>query len=141
MWGRLGCATKKKQSPPASQCAVTDENNGERTVYTGQEPFKNATKSAVYRQYHGANNAPINSGQPQQDFGTIADTACAEALLQGDYDFPEDIEEATECIMREFAPLLVNQSCPTPMNIKLDNSDFHWWRTAPERRQNCQNPP
>ena len=88
-WGRLGCATKKKRSPPASQCAVTDEN-GERTVFTGQGPFETATKGAVYRRYHGANDAPINSGQLRQDFGTIADTASAEAILTGAYEFPKD---------------------------------------------------
>lgn len=40
-WERLGCATKKKRSPAASQCAILDED-GQRTVITGQEPFQNA---------------------------------------------------------------------------------------------------
>ena len=61
-WGRLSCATKKKQSPPASQCAITDEN-GWRSVITGQEPFQEAVSHAVGRQYRGATDAPINSGQ------------------------------------------------------------------------------
>ena len=49
-WGRLGCATKKKRSPPVSQCAIIDEN-GQRTIISGQEPFQNAAANAVNHRY------------------------------------------------------------------------------------------
>merc|ERR1712115_772418 len=99
-WGRLKCATKKKRSPPASQVALTDEN-GQRSVVTGQEPFQEAVSHAIGHRYRGATDAPINSGQFLQDLGTLADTASAEALLRGDYTFPEDAHEATVCILKE----------------------------------------
>ena len=60
-WGRLKCATKKKRSPPASQVAITDEN-GQRSVVAGQEPFQEAVSHAIGRQYRGATDASINSG-------------------------------------------------------------------------------
>lgn len=88
-WGRLRCATKKGRCPPASQCAITDEN-GQQTVITGQIPFQNAVAKALDRQYHGANDAPINSGQLHQDIRYLAYTESAQALLRGDYKFPKD---------------------------------------------------
>ena len=66
IWGRLGCATKKKRFPPASQCAVTDKN-GQQQVITGQEPFQRAVANAVNHRFRGATDAPINSGQLLQD--------------------------------------------------------------------------
>ena len=123
-WGRLGCAMKKKRSPPASQCAIIDEN-GQRTIISGQEPFQNAAANAVNHRYRGATDAPVNSGQFYQDLGTLADTESAEALLRGDYNFPEECDKATACIFRELAPLFAKQQCP--MNVQLENSDFHWW--------------
>ena len=129
-WGRLRCATKKGRCPPASQCAITDEN-GQRTVITRQIPFQNAVTEALDRRYHGASDAPINSGQLHQDLGYLADTESAQALLRGDYKFPEDSDEATLCTFRELVPLFNKQHCP--MNIVLKNSDFRWWRTADEK--------
>ena len=147
IWGRLGCATKKKRSTPASQCAVTDKN-GQQQVITGQEPFQRAVANAVDyhfqraianavdHRFHGATDAPINSGQLLQDLGTIADTECAAALLRGDYNFPEECEEATKCIFHELVPLLTRQQ--SPMNVQLKNSDFLWWRTAPEKTESSR---
>ena len=135
IWGRLGCATKKKRSPPASQCAVIDKN-GQRQVITGQEPLRRAVANAVDHRYHGATDAPINSGQLLQDLGTIADTECAAALLRGDYNFPEECEEATKCIFHELVLLLTRQQ--SPMNVQLKNSDFLWWRTAPEKTESSR---
>ena len=110
-WGRLGCATKKRRSPPASQCAITDEN-GQRIVITGKEPFEGAVSTAVHGRYHGATDAPINSGQLHQDLGNLADTESALALLRGEYNFPEDAEEATQCIFHELVPLYNPQDLP-----------------------------
>ena len=53
---------------------ITDEN-GQRTIITGQEPFQNAATTAIHRRYLGATDAPINSGQLRQDLGTELLTA------------------------------------------------------------------
>ena len=34
--GRLGCATKKKKFPPASQCAIIDENGQRQVIDEGR---------------------------------------------------------------------------------------------------------
>ena len=68
---------------------MTDES-GQRSVITGQESFQEAVSHALGRRYRGATDAPINSGQLLQDLGTLADTASAEALFRGEYNFPED---------------------------------------------------
>ena len=133
--GKTCVCHKEERSPPASQVAITDEN-GQRSVVTGQEPFQEAVSHAIGRRYCGATDAPINSGQFLQDLGTLADTASAEALLRGDYTFPEDAHEATVCILKELVPLILQQR--SPMNIQLKNSDFHWWRTAPEKTESSR---
>lgn len=134
-WGRLGCATKKRRSPPASQCEITDEN-GQQIVITGKEPFEGAVSTAIHGRYHGATDAPVNSGQLHQDLGNLADTESALALLRDKYNFPEDAEEATQCIFCELVPLYNKQQCP--MNIRLENSDFHWWHTADEKTESSR---
>ena len=131
-WGRIGCATKKRRSKAASRCAVIDEN-GQRNIISGKEPFKNAAAKYIDERYRAGTDAPINSGQLHRDLGHLADTESAQALLRGDYAFPEESDEATVCIFREIALLYSKQRCP--LNIKLEPSDFWWWRTAPEKTE------
>ena len=129
-WGRLSIATRRPRSAAASRCSVLDKN-GQTVIISGAEPFNEAVKKNIGSRYQGATDAPISQGQLKLDIGTLADTKAAQALLRGDYEYPEDCEEATECIFRELAPLFAGQRCP--MDIRLETSDFHWWRTAPEK--------
>ena len=76
--------------------------------------------------YCAACHAPICSGQLFHDLGHLADTTSAEALLRGDYTFPEECDQATEAILREIVLIFSKQQ--SPMNIRIEPNDFHWWR-------------
>ena len=86
--------------------------------------------------YRAACHAPISSGQLFQDLGHLADTASAEALLRGDYTFPEECDQATEAILREIALIFSKQQ--SPMNIHIEPNDFHWWRTSREKSKSSR---
>ena len=49
-WGRIGCATKKRRTKAASRCAVIDEN-GQRNIILGKEPFENAAAKYIDERY------------------------------------------------------------------------------------------
>ena len=100
-------------------------------IISGAEPFNEAVKKNIGSRYQGAIDAPNSQGQLKLDISTLADTEATQALLRGDYEYPEDCEEATECIFRELAPLFAGQRWR--MDIRLEMSEFHWWGTAPEK--------
>ena len=131
-WGRLKTATRRRRSAAASRCSVINEE-GQRVTISGAKPFVNAVTHHVDKRYTGATDAPISQGQLASDIGILANTESSQALLRGDYAYPEECDETTECILRELVPFFMGQPCP--MNIRLEPSDFHWWRTAPEETQ------
>ena len=92
--------------------------------------------NSLNERYHAACHAPISSGQLFQDLGHLADTASAEALLRGDYTFPEECDQATEAILREIALIFSKQQ--SPINIRIEPHDFHWWRTSREKTESSR---
>ena len=97
--------------------------NGQTVIISGAEPFNEAVKKNIGSQYQGVTNAPISQGQLKLDISTLADTEAAQALLRGDYEYPEDCDEATECIFCELAPLFAGQR--RPIDICLETSEFN----------------
>ena len=115
--------------------AVQDKH-GQQIVISGKAPLNNAVANSLNKRYCVAFHAPISSGQLFHNLGHLADTASAEALLCGDYTFPEECDQATEAILREIALIFSKQQIP--MNIRIEPSDFHWWRTFREKTESLR---
>ena len=70
------------------------------------------------------------------NLGHLANTAYTESLLRGDYTFPEECDPATEAILQEIVPIFSQQQIP--MDICIEPTNFHWWRTAREKTESSR---
>ena len=135
IWSRLRCATRAPQSQAASRVTVQNKH-GQQVFVSGKAPPNNAVANSLDERYRAACHAPIRSGQLFHDLGHLADTACAEALLRGDYTFPEECDQATEAILQEIALVFSKQQ--STMNIRIEPNDFHWWHTSREKTESSR---
>ena len=112
--------------------AIQDEY-GQQIVVSGKAPLNNAVAKSLDERYHAAYDAPISSRQPFHNLGHLAHTISAEALLRGDYTWPEKCEEATEAILQEIVLRFSQQQSPIPSCIAPRN--FHWWRISRKKTE------
>ena len=73
-------------------------------VVSGKAPLNNAVVNSLDERYRAAYDAPISSRQLFYNLvGHLVNTESVEALLCGEYIFPEEWEEAIEAILQEIA--------------------------------------
>ena len=80
---------------------TVQDKYGQQTVVSYKAPLNNAVATSLDERYRAACDAPISSRQLYHDLGHLAHTESVEALLRGQYTFPEKCEGATEPILRE----------------------------------------
>ena len=68
------------------------------TLIDGRENIEMDCPPRLKKQFKEGCDAPINTGQYLEDFGTMADTDELEKLLKGNYSFPLDGDLETELI-------------------------------------------
>ena len=107
-WGRLKTATRRRRSAAASRCSVINDE-GQCVTISGAKPFVNAVTHIIDKPYTGVIDAPISQGQLGSDIAILGDTKSSQALLRGDYAYPEDCDKATEYILCELVPFFMGQ--------------------------------
>ena len=81
---------------------VTDDNGVQtsRECNTQQEIFE-GSEPVLTTSFMGAFSLPFYTGQLFDDLGFMGDTECAAQVLEGTYEYPEGIDEATKMIPEE----------------------------------------
>ena len=108
---RLKCATRPPRAQAMSRYTAPD-SEGNNTLTDGREGIESDCPPRLKKRFKEGCDAPINTGQYLEDFGTLADTDESDNLLQGNYLFPVDGDPATELILKEVALLWEKKQWP-----------------------------
>jgi hypothetical protein len=95
-----------QQSGRRVQEVQVEDSNGVITNYTTQNGIENAIWSNIHQQrFFLAEDAPICQGDLRQEFGYLANTDAAQAVLNGEYVPSNPIDPATKDIFSEVAKI------------------------------------
>ncbi|KAL7530123.1 hypothetical protein ACHAXR_007411 [Thalassiosira sp. AJA248-18] len=102
-WRRLNFVTGKKRTRSATTIQVEGENG-----MVSEKSTQDTVEQAIFAEVHEkrftlAGVAPICHGQLRKDFGYLADTPSAEAVLNGTYKCHADTDLATKELFAEIA--------------------------------------
>ena len=104
-WRRLNFCTGKKKTRSATSIQVEGEG-GTITEHTTREPVEQKIFSKIHnKRYTMAGEAPICNGKLFDEFGYIARTEAAQAVLDGTYVAPEGSDQATLDLFAELAEI------------------------------------
>ena len=88
----------------------------------------------IAKRYQLGARAPINMGQMAEDFGKLRDTEAARRLLDDDYKFPPDCDQATIDLLREAAKLRLEFDKVLPAESDTTVDDFVGFRATAGKR-------
>ncbi len=128
-WGNLrrACGKKKGGSPTSVQVEGPMDTIME---YNTQEDMQKAIWDNIHnKRFYLAEDAPICKGQLRKDFGYNGISTTAQAVLDGNYQFPDEFDAATRELCEECARIRLNvpknSICTT---INKDEWRDHWKR-------------
>lgn len=126
-WSRLQTALGKKRGRSVSTVQVED-SQGAITDYNTQEGIQEAIFSEIHqKRFFLAEAAPICNGALRGEFGYLAISRTARAILEGTYNYPEYFDSATKSLCLACARIrqLVPENLVTTV-IKLEEWSRHW---------------
>ena len=104
---------------------VVDSTSKEETVQFifGETEFR----------FQLATDAPINKTKLVKQLGYLADTEIAQQLIEGTYDIPDEVDDATTLILEEFGRIGM-QMTNGDITVTISPETFqHFWRRVKER--------
>ena len=102
-WRRINYVLGKHRGRSVSSVQVEDAEGG-ITEYTGQEAVQKAIWDEVHRKrFHMAEEAPICQGNLRGQFGYMATSPAAQAVLDGSFEYSADFDQGTRDLLEECA--------------------------------------
>ncbi len=101
--------------------------------YKSQEGVIQAVSVTLVKRFQYALIAPCHRRKLFKDVGHLADGPVARQILEGTYEYPQDLDPATRLLFEEATATYVALS-PTALATYVTPEDFqHFWQTARER--------
>ena len=90
---------------------ITSED-GERTARecTTQQEIFEGSEPVLTTRFTGAFSSPFYTGKLFDDLGFMGDTEAAAQVLEGTYEYPEGIDEATKMLLEECSKVYQSMS-------------------------------
>ena len=105
---------------------------GTRTLDT-QKDVEHHVQQNLQQRFSLGKRAPLNTGQLLEDFGTLGDTDAVTQLFQGTYNFPPNMDKATEDYLREAARIQQELATLPPIITEVTPEEYiSFWSTAKE---------
>ena len=104
---------------------VVDSTSKEETVQFifGETEFR----------FQLANDAPISKTKLVKQLGYLTDTEIAQQLIEGTYDIPDEVDDATTLILEEIGRIGM-QMTNGDITVTISPEEFqHFWRRGKER--------
>ena len=126
-WRRIGNCIRPQRGSAISRVAV-DHGSGE-IMYATREGVETNASDAIAQRYLTARSAPILQNQDlHSDFGFLADTEATRQVLQGNYVYPESIENYTRLLLQEAHEIFMRLP-QEEVKIFLSEEEFrYYWR-------------
>ena len=106
---------------------------GDSTITTQREVEEHCS-THLQQRFSLGTRSPLSHGKLLADLGTLGDTQAAQALLRGEYSFPNDCDQATKDLLREVAAIKLEHSHLTGPHTNITSEDFtQFWKSAKER--------
>ena len=82
--------------------------------------------------FHTACDCPLTEGKLFEDLGHLANTPAATAILERQYEFPENVDRATKLLLEKAADIYAKNK--GRVSTIVENKDFSsFWMTAREK--------
>jgi len=133
-WRRVNRSTRKARGglTVAVKMPTTDNEAGFHE-YKTQEGFFQAVSATLVERFQSALIAPCHRGKFFEDVGHLADGPVARQILEGTYEYPQDLDPATRWLFEEATATYAALS-PTAIATYVTPEDFqYFWQTARER--------
>ena len=133
-WRRVNRSTRKARGglTVAVKMPTTDNEAGFHE-YKTQEGVFQAVSATLVERFQSALIAPCHRGKFFEDVGHLADGPVARQILEGTYEYPQDLDPATRWLFEEATATYAALS-PTAIATYVTPEDFqYFWQTARER--------
>ena len=126
-WRRISRSTKKPHGRSVLSVKVPNlKGKGYDEFHTEREVFDQVSKNLSSR-FRLAFSAPAYKGTLFDDIGFLGDTAAAQAILEGNYVFPDDCNPATRLLFEEAAHTYASMSKDdVAAYVTVDNFQYYW---------------
>jgi hypothetical protein len=125
----------KARSGSVRKVLIKDEDSGTLTEHAMQESVQQAIFDNIHRKrFYLAEAAPACNGQLRRLFGYNATTITAKRILEGNYPYPEDFDQAPREICEECARIRLLVP-PNSLNLSITRHD--WRRQWKSRRESA----
>lgn len=104
--------------------AVKVETSKGVITFSKRKKFISICSKKIAQRYQLGARALVNIGQMAEDFGKLGDTEAAMRLLDDNYEFPPDCDEATIDLLREAAKLRLEFDDVPPAENDTSVDDF-----------------
>ena len=128
-WRAQNMAMGKKKGSSVRTVQTSDEE-GQVTEHRTQESITEAIFENIHRQrFYLAERAPICKGQMREDFGYLAMSPVAKAILDGTYLYPDYFDQATKELCEECARYRQRiEANSVSSDIRIDRWQERWSR-------------
>lgn len=133
LWRRLNFSMAKRQGRSVRMVQWAEEDGAIIEAMTQQAVENSIWEDIHGKRFHIAEQAPICQGRLRGQFGYMASTPSAQAVLNRTYDYPEDMHEGMQELLRE--ALYIRQIIPKDsVSSMITRSELaEKWRKANEK--------
>jgi hypothetical protein len=131
-WNRINKSTRKARGSLTLRVKVPTADGGHNEFKTKESLFSAVSPILVDR-FQSALIAPCHRGTFFEEVGHLADGPVSQQILEGTYEYPQDLDPATRLLFEEAAHTYASLS-PQEIAIYVTPEDFQlFWQTARER--------
>jgi hypothetical protein len=108
--------------------------DGVKETYVVKEDMEQAIQTETEYRFQLAHSAKIHSSSLAYQLGYLSDTEVAKQILEGTYEIPDDIDDATALILDEIARIGMEIVSHDGEKITITPEDFRrYWKAAKEK--------
>jgi hypothetical protein len=127
LWRRINKSTRKARGGLTVAVKVPTTNGG-HMEYKSKEGVFEAVGPIILKWFQSALVAQCHRGKIFEDIGHLADGSSAQQILEGTYEYPDDLDPATRLLFEE-ALATYKALSPTKVATYVTPEDFKlfWW--------------
>ena len=108
--------------------------DGVKETYVAKEDMEQAIQTETEYRFQLAHSAKIHSSSLAYQLGYLSDTEVAKQILEGTYEIPDDIDDATALILDEIARIGMEIVSHDREKITITPEDFcRYWKGVKEK--------
>eukprot|EP00956_Cyclotella_meneghiniana_P032414 scaffold89146_cov64-Cyclotella_meneghiniana.AAC.5 len=133
MWQRLAYTFSDNGGRSNTVTRVERIEDGNVVEYTVQEEMEQVVREETQYRFTLASSSPLCNGLLGEHLGYLADTEVAQSILNGTFDIPEGVSDATVLVLEEISRI-AGQTRRNGVNLILTPEEYvAYWKAVKER--------